>query len=130
MLSDVLSEATDRLDQWLADPERRELYDAKTLARADVLRAGLDALRGYLDVVPETSAAIDAAIAGDAQILDAHVDELAQEWRQQQQPNVRFSPGDFARWAKAATVMLCAIDGHLVPLLPEVQALAPRTDDE
>jgi len=123
-------EATDRLDQWLADPERRETYDAKILARADVLRAGLDALRGYLDVVPETSAAIDAAIAGDAQILDAHVDELAQEWRQQQQPNLHFGPSDFARWAKAAAVMLRAIDEHLVPLLPEVQALAPRTDDE
>jgi hypothetical protein len=128
MLSDVLSEATDRLDGWLADPERRELYDAKTLARADALRAGLDALRGYLDVVPETSSAIDAAIAGDTQTLDARIAEMAQEWRQQEQPNLHFSPSDFHRWAQAAAIVLRAIDEHLVPLLPEVQALTPRTE--
>lgn len=128
MLSYVLSEATDRLDQWLADPERHELYDAKTLARADVLRAGLDALRGYLDVVPETGAAIDAEIAGNTQILDTRIAEMEQEWRQQGQPNLQFRPSDFRRWAQAAAVVLRAIDEHLVPLLPEVQALTPRKD--
>jgi hypothetical protein len=129
MLSDVLAQATERLDDWLADPERRERYDAKTLARADVLRAGLEALRGYLDVVPETSSAIDGEIAGDTQMLDTRIAEMEQEWRQQGQPNLEFSPSDFRRWAQAAAVVLRAIDEHLLPLLPEVQVLAPRKDN-
>jgi hypothetical protein len=129
MLSDALSEATDKLDHYLADPEWRGTYSASILARADTLRAGLNALRGYLDVVPETSEAIDAAIAGDTQTLDTHIAVLAQEWRQQGQPPRGFSPSDFHRWALAAAVMLHAIDEHLVPLLPQVQPLAPTAKD-
>lgn len=126
MISHACFEATERLDVYLADPDWRSSYDARTLARADVLRAGLEALRLLLDTTPEAGTAIEAAIAGDDQALDAQIAVFAQEWHQQEKPNLNFSPHELGEKARAAVVILRAIDEHLVPLLPQVQPLMPE----
>jgi hypothetical protein len=129
MLSDACFEATERLDIWLADPEQRSTYNATILARADVLRAGLDALRGLLDTTSLASSAIETATAGDLQPLEAQLAAFDQEWREQEQPNLDFSPREFGVWAHAAVKILRAMDEHLAPLLPELRALAPKPPD-
>jgi hypothetical protein len=131
-ISDACFEACERLDSYLSSPfYRQEFYDASIIARADALRAGLDALRLLLDVLPEASIAIEAAIAGNLQPLEAQVGGVDREWRRQEQQNLDFSPRELRRSAVAAVTVLRAIDQHLVPLLPELQPLLPdlKKDD-
>jgi hypothetical protein len=129
MLSDVLSEGVDGLDHYLTDPMWRSDYDTEIIARAGVIRAAMDALRGMLDAQPETCGAIEAAIAGDTQELDVHIAEMGRVWHAATPPNLAFSPRDFSQWAHAAVLLLRAVDQHLVPLLPQVKPLLPHKDD-
>ena len=129
MLSDVFSEATNELDRYLNDSYSRQQYTADIIARADVLRASLEAMRGLLDAPPETTGAMDSAIAGDPQALEDAIASISQQWRVQSVPNLNFSPSEFKRWALAAVVLLQAIDTHLVPLLPQIQPLVQRNQD-
>ena len=129
MLSDVFSVATNELDRHLTDQYWRQQYSADIIARADVLRASLEAMRGLLEALPETAGAIDQAIAGDTQALEDAIALMSQQWYAQRPPNLNFSPSDFKRWALAAVVLLQAIDTHLVPLLPQIQPLVQRNQD-
>ena len=73
MVADALFESVERLDHYLADPGWRSDYDSATLARADAIRAAMDALRGMLDADPATGDAIETAISGDIGPLDTRI---------------------------------------------------------
>jgi hypothetical protein len=94
------------------------------------LRAGLDALRGLLDTTPSTARAIEATVTGDPEPLKAQIAVFAQVWRQQEKPNLNFSPREFEAWAGAAVMLLRQIDQHLVPLLSSLNPLMPHSDDD
>lgn len=126
-LSDALSEGIDDIDHYLLDPD---WYEGSTRTRALAIRAAMDALRGYLDTYPSAAAAIDAAIAGDTQALEAKITDMAAEWRGQEQPNLHFSPTTFRAWALAAVKVLQALDTHIVPLLPDLEPLAPKPRED
>jgi hypothetical protein len=127
MLSDALFESVERLDHYLADPSWRSDTDPATLARADAIRAALDALRGMLDADPATGDAIETAISsGDSGPLDARIARMAEEWHQDTPPNLRFRPRDFREWALGAITLIQALDQHIVPLLPELRPLMPK----
>lgn len=130
MLADALSQANDELDRYLTDPEWRSHYDGKVLTRADVLRAAIEAMRGYLDTLPETSDALEAAISGDLQSLDRQIAAMGKEWHTSTPPNMNFSPNTFRAWALAAVQLLRVIDTHLVPLLPDLGPLAPKPQED
>jgi len=126
MLSDALFESVERLDHYLADPDWRSDYDPATLARADAIRAAMDALRGMLDAYPSTGDAIETAISGDIGPLDTRIARIAEWGRQDTPPNLRFNPRDFREWAVAAIKLIQVIDQHIVPLLPELRPLVTK----
>lgn len=129
MLSDALFESVERLDYYLANPSWRSDCDPATLARADAIRAAMDALRGMLDSYPSTGDAIETAIRGDIGPLATRIARIAEEERADTPPNLRFRPRDFREWALAAITLIQALDQHIVPRLPELRPLLPNRTD-
>src|SRR6266508_2512361 len=92
MLSDALFESVERLDYYLAHPGWRSDCDPATVARADAIRAAMDALRGMLDTYPSSGDAMETAIRGDVGPLGTRIARMAEEGRPDTPPNLRFNP--------------------------------------